>query len=143
MPEPSNRSEHNDGDDETTPLTSQAPLKRSAFSRVKLWALCLFVATGCSFWLLHNFNRRGLPSGEVRGPQRCNAGTRKDNGLTKDVQWDSCSLFIKGQRVFLWSGEIHPWRIPVQSQWLDILQKIKASGMNAVSVYAHWYVRRA
>ncbi|CAG7854539.1 Probable beta-galactosidase A; AltName: Full=Lactase A; Flags: Precursor [Serendipita indica DSM 11827] len=62
----------------------------------------------------------------------------RDNGLTKDVQWDEYSLFIKGRRVLLWSGEIHPWRIPVRSQWLDVLQKIKASGMNAISVYSHW-----
>lgn len=47
-----------------------------------------------------------------------------DNSLTKDVQWDKYGLFIKGQRVFLWSGEIHPWRIPVTSLWLDVLQKV-------------------
>jgi hypothetical protein len=60
------------------------------------------------------------------------------HNLTSLVSWDKYSLFIKGQRVFIWSGEIHPWRIPVKSQWLDVLQKIKASGMNAISVYAHW-----
>jgi hypothetical protein len=141
MLEPSSRLRRNDGD-ETPSLLRPAVSRPGAFSRMKLWALWLLVATGCAFWLSHSLLSTSLLSGEVRSPHRCSASTLKDNGLTKDVQWDGCSLFIKGQRVFLWSGEIHPWRIPVQSQWLDILQKIKATGMNAISVYAHWYVQR-
>jgi len=29
--------------------------------------------------------------------------TRQNNGLTDAVEWDNYSLFIKGQRVFIWS----------------------------------------
>ena len=76
-------------------------------------------------------------------------------GLTDIVQWDNYSLLLKGQRVFLqyvwlylyWmnfrsdfpcsSGEFHTFRLPVPGLWLDILQKAKAMGLNAVSVYAH------
>lgn len=36
------------------------------------------------------------------------------------------------------SGEFHTFRLPVPSLWLDILQKFKAAGLNAVSVYTHW-----
>ncbi len=36
------------------------------------------------------------------------------------------------------SGEFHTFRLPVPSMWLDILQKFKAAGLNAVSVYTHW-----
>jgi hypothetical protein len=36
------------------------------------------------------------------------------------------------------SGEFHTFRLPVPSLWLDILQKAKAAGLNAVSVYTHW-----
>jgi hypothetical protein len=36
------------------------------------------------------------------------------------------------------SGEFHTFRLPVPSLWLDILQKVKAAGLNAVSVYTHW-----
>ena len=36
------------------------------------------------------------------------------------------------------SGEFHSFRLPVPSLWLDILQKAKAAGLNAVSVYSHW-----
>jgi beta-galactosidase GanA len=36
------------------------------------------------------------------------------------------------------SGEFHTYRLPVPDLWLDILQKVKAAGLNAVSVYIHW-----
>lgn len=35
------------------------------------------------------------------------------------------------------SGEFHPWRLPVPSLWPDILEKFKAAGLNAVSIYTH------
>ncbi|KDQ12662.1 glycoside hydrolase family 35 protein [Botryobasidium botryosum FD-172 SS1] len=60
------------------------------------------------------------------------------NGLTDLVQWDGYSLVIKGQRVYLWSGEFHTWRLPVPDLWPDILQKVKAAGLNAISIYVHW-----
>ncbi|KAH7885531.1 glycoside hydrolase family 35 protein [Phlebopus sp. FC_14] len=59
------------------------------------------------------------------------------NGRTTDVMWDKYSLVIKGQRVFIHSGEFHTFRLPVPDLWLDILQKIKAAGFNAISVYTH------
>ena len=39
---------------------------------------------------------------------------------------------VNGDRLFVWSGEFHPFRLPSPSLWLDILQKMKASGYNAV-----------
>ncbi|KAF8551280.1 glycoside hydrolase family 35 protein [Imleria badia] len=59
------------------------------------------------------------------------------NGRTNDVLWDKYSLVLKGQRIFIHSGEFHPFRLPVPGLWLDILQKIKAAGFNAISVYTH------
>ncbi|KAG1721261.1 glycoside hydrolase family 35 protein [Suillus paluster] len=59
------------------------------------------------------------------------------NGRTDDVLWDKYSLVIKGQRVFIHSGEFHTFRLPVPALWLDILQKVKAAGFNAISVYTH------
>ncbi|KAF3284641.1 hypothetical protein TWF970_010935 [Orbilia oligospora] len=58
----------------------------------------------------------------------------------KRVTWDEHSLFIDGKRLFVFSGEVHPWRNPVQSLHLDVLQKLKAAGFNAVSIYFHWGV---
>ncbi|KAH8650698.1 beta-galactosidase [Ilyonectria robusta] len=54
------------------------------------------------------------------------------------VTWDENSLFIKGERVMIYSGEFHPFRLPSPSLWLDIFQKIKAAGFNTVSYYNMW-----
>ncbi|KAJ7232006.1 glycoside hydrolase superfamily [Mycena rebaudengoi] len=61
-----------------------------------------------------------------------------DDGFTDRLKWDHYSFMIDGQRTFVWSGEFHPWRIPVPEVWQDILQKIKSAGFNAVSIYLHW-----
>ncbi|KAH6641286.1 glycoside hydrolase superfamily [Chaetomium tenue] len=61
-----------------------------------------------------------------------------DNGLQKEIQWDHHSIIINGERLFLFGGEMHPFRLPVPELWEDILQKIKASGMRMVSIYTHW-----
>ncbi len=54
------------------------------------------------------------------------------------VSFDEHSLFVRGERVVILSGEFHPWRLPVPSLWLDIFQKIKALGFNCVSFYVNW-----
>ncbi|KAF9240278.1 glycoside hydrolase family 35 protein [Melanogaster broomeanus] len=77
---------------------------------------------------------------DVYGPQDVESTTVTSltgNGRTTDVMWDKYSLVIKGQRVFIHSGEFHTFRLPVPGLWLDILQKIKAAGFNAISVYTH------
>lgn len=56
------------------------------------------------------------------------------------VTWDDHSLFINGERLMLFSGEFHAFRLPVKSLWLDILQKMKASGYNGVSIYFDWHL---
>ena len=38
----------------------------------------------------------------------------------------------------MWSGEVHPFRLPSPSLWLDVLQKMQANGYNAVSIYFNW-----
>jgi beta-galactosidase GanA len=59
-------------------------------------------------------------------------------GLTTVVEWDPKSLFLFGQRLFILSAEIHPWRSPNPNLWSDIFQKVKANGFNTVSFYTHW-----
>lgn len=64
---------------------------------------------------------------------------RNSTGLTNAVTWDPHSLFIQGQRVFILSAEIHPWRLPGNPDlWGDIFQKVKANGFNTVSFYVNW-----
>lgn len=56
-----------------------------------------------------------------------------DNGKTTDVTWDKYSLSVKGERVFVFSGEFHYMRLPVPELWLDVFQKLRSNGFNAVS----------
>ncbi|TDL23439.1 glycoside hydrolase family 35 protein [Rickenella mellea] len=63
---------------------------------------------------------------------------RNSTGLTNVVTWDPHSLSIFGQRIFIYSAEFHPWRLPNPNLWADIFQKLKANGYNTVSFYVHW-----
>lgn len=66
-------------------------------------------------------------------------GRRNSTGLTEDVTWDPTSLSILGQRVFILSAEVHPWRIPGNTVfWRDVFEKIRANGFNTVSFYVNW-----
>jgi hypothetical protein len=63
-----------------------------------------------------------------------NVALANDNGLQKVVTWDNGSLLINGERIIIMSGEFHYQRLPVPELWLDVFQKFKANGMNAVSI---------
>ena len=56
------------------------------------------------------------------------------------MTWDERSLFVRGERIFFYSGEFHPWRLPVTDLWTDVFQKIKALGYNGVSFYVDWFL---
>ncbi|KAF2708494.1 glycoside hydrolase family 35 protein [Pleomassaria siparia CBS 279.74] len=61
-----------------------------------------------------------------------------DNGLNDVVQWDHYSFKVNGKRLFVFSGELHYWRIPVPEVWEDLLEKIKAAGFTAFAFYGNW-----
>jgi beta-galactosidase GanA len=65
------------------------------------------------------------------------------NGLTDAVTWDKYSLMVNNTRVYIYSAEFHYQRLPVPELWLDILQKFKANGFNAVSIYFFWSYHEA
>src|SRR5439155_8773275 len=54
------------------------------------------------------------------------------------VTLDHYSLKLDGHRVYIWSGEFHYWRLPSPSLWRDVLEKMKAAGYNAASIYFDW-----
>ena len=56
-----------------------------------------------------------------------------NNNKTTEVTWDKYSLSVQGERVYVFSGEFHYMRLPVPEMWLDVFQKLKANGFNAVS----------
>ena len=64
----------------------------------------------------------------------------ESQGLTgiHNVSFDHYSMLIDGKRTFLYSGEFDYWRLPSQSEWMDVLEKMKAAGFNAVTIYFNW-----
>ena len=64
----------------------------------------------------------------------------RNTPLQKIVTWDEHSIFVHGERIVLYSGEFHPFRLPVPGLWLDVFQKVKAAGFSAVSFYTDWSV---
>jgi beta-galactosidase GanA len=59
-------------------------------------------------------------------------------GTPQAVSYDQYSMLIGGKRVYVTAGEFDPWRTPSPSLWLDDLQKMKADGYDAVTVYFDW-----
>ncbi len=55
-----------------------------------------------------------------------------------EVTYDRYSLKVDGERVFLWSGEFHYFRLPNPTLWRDVLEKIRAAGFTGVSLYFNW-----
>ncbi|MFH0795928.1 MAG: beta-galactosidase [Candidatus Omnitrophota bacterium] len=53
------------------------------------------------------------------------------------VEFKDKSLWIKGERTFLWSGEMHYFRIP-EDTWQDRLQKARAAFINCTATYFPW-----
>ncbi|KAH8682618.1 putative beta-galactosidase B [Xylariales sp. PMI_506] len=62
------------------------------------------------------------------------------DGLNDVVEWDHYSFLLNGERLFVFSGEFHYWRYPVNRPelWRDFLEKVKAAGFNGFSIYGHW-----
>lgn len=59
------------------------------------------------------------------------------------VTYDKNSFMVDGKRLTVWSGELHYWRLPDPNGWRDVLQKMRADGFNAVSLYFDWGVHQA
>ncbi|KAI8140736.1 beta galactosidase [Fennellomyces sp. T-0311] len=54
------------------------------------------------------------------------------------VSWDKYSLIVNGERIFLFSGEFHYYRLPSPGLWFDIAEKFKALEFNGISFYFYW-----
>ncbi|MFD5516552.1 beta-galactosidase [Streptomyces sp. NPDC127066] len=71
------------------------------------------------------------PTGPAPAPPTADGGRHT-------VGFDRYSMLIDGRRLVIWSGEFHPFRLPSPSLWRDVLQKMRAHGYNAVSIYVAW-----
>ncbi|OQE44287.1 hypothetical protein PENCOP_c002G08254 [Penicillium coprophilum] len=68
-----------------------------------------------------------------------NSDTQSESNVLQDlVTWDQHSIMVRGERLMIFSGEFHPFRLPVPDLWLDVFQKIKSMGFTAVSFYVDW-----
>lgn len=65
-------------------------------------------------------------------------GTATTAPTAHRIGFDKYSFLIDGKRVYLWSGEVHPYRLPSPGLWPDIFQKMKAAGFNTASIYFSW-----
>ena len=63
---------------------------------------------------------------------------RTGTDVNGKVTWDEKSIVVRGERILFYSGEFHPFRLPVPDLWLDVFQKIKALGYSGVSFYVDW-----
>src|SRR5437868_320470 len=54
------------------------------------------------------------------------------------VTYDKYSLRIDDRPLQIFSAEFHYFRLPSPDLWRDVLQKVKAGGFNAVSLYFDW-----
>lgn len=88
----------------------------------------LFVSTAAQHAAALGFT--GMPRMKVKPYKR--------EPLQDLVTWDQHSIFVHGERVLFYSGEFHPFRLPVPGLWLDVFQKIRALGYTGVSFYVDW-----
>lgn len=63
---------------------------------------------------------------------------RPDGAPAHSVTYDRYSMMVDGRRLQVFSGEFHYWRLPSPGLWRDVLEKLRAGGYNAVSVYFDW-----
>ena len=53
------------------------------------------------------------------------------------IAYDSTSFIINGEKIFLYSGEIHYFRVPPQ-EWMRRLLLARQAGLNTISTYVPW-----
>ena len=79
-----------------------------------------------------------FPAAAHASPSVPRARTAPAASAAHTVSWDHYSLMIDGKRAFIYSGSIHPFRLPSPSLWMDVLEKMKAAGFNTITSYFDW-----
>ncbi|MEW9530187.1 beta-galactosidase [Microbispora sp. NPDC049125] len=82
-----------------------------------------------------------LPLGGPAGARASSAEPARSTasaGQSPAVAYDHYSLTIDGRRVIVQAAEFHYFRLPSPGLWRDIMEKLKAGGFNAVSIYFDW-----
>ncbi|KAJ5167175.1 beta-galactosidase A [Penicillium canariense] len=97
------------------------------------WAVVALAAQAAGAALSHQFD--GFSIREHADPAK---RALLQQYMRIKVTWDEHSLFVNGERLMVFSGEVHPYRLPVASLYIDIFEKVKALGFNCVSFYVDW-----
>ncbi|MER5756577.1 beta-galactosidase [Streptomyces sp. NPDC002088] len=106
------------------------PLTRRTFSSLAGTAALGLALTGSGGGTCA-YAAHTAPTGPAPGPPGA-------DGKRHTIGFDRHSLLVDGKRLVVWSGEMHPFRLPSPSLWRDVLQKMRAHGYNAVSIYVSW-----
>jgi beta-galactosidase GanA len=56
------------------------------------------------------------------------------------VEYDRYSMILNGKRTFLNGGEVHYYRMPSPRAWPRMVAKLKAAGLNEISIYVPWQI---
>ncbi|HWG02888.1 MAG TPA: beta-galactosidase [Trebonia sp.] len=109
------------------------------------WAIIDGLTNGTSYTFTVTANTKAASGGQAQttatGPATPQPIAQPRNvlkGASQTVGYDQYSMLIGGKRVYITAGEFDPWRTPSPSLWLDDLQKMKADGYDAVTVYFDW-----
>ncbi|MFF7947181.1 beta-galactosidase [Streptomyces griseorubiginosus] len=106
-------------------------LSRRTFSALAGTTALGFALSGSGGETTRAYASHSVPTGPAPGAPAADRARHT-------VGFDGYSLLVDGRRLVLWSGEMHPFRLPSPSLWRDVLQKMRAHGFNAVSVYVAW-----
>ncbi|HYU05250.1 MAG TPA: beta-galactosidase [Jatrophihabitantaceae bacterium] len=79
-----------------------------------------------------------LLAGLVASKTTAAAGPADEQTTRHTVSYDHYSAMIDGRRVVIRAAEFHYFRLPSPDLWADVLEKYKAAGFNAVSIYFDW-----
>jgi len=121
------------------PPSARPPIARPLARLTALVALAVLGAAGAQ--------ELGIPQASDSAPAQAKAAApspalarvaSQARGKPKKVTWDQYSLMVDGKRIVVWSGEIHPFRLPNPALWRDVIQKMKALGFNGISFYFDW-----
>ncbi|MFE2185057.1 beta-galactosidase [Streptomyces sp. NPDC059455] len=74
----------------------------------------------------------------LTGPAAATPAQAKPRTQEHTVAYDQYSVKVDGEPLYIWGAEFHYFRLPSPDAWRDVLQKIKAGGFNAVSLYFDW-----
>jgi beta-galactosidase GanA len=121
-----------------TAQRNRRPFRRIRAAGTAVIAIALSLAMSSGLGARAGAAPASSPASAPASAPASSPSTPAAHATTHTVTYDGYSFMIDGKRTYLWGGEFHYFRLPSQDLWLDVLQKMKAAGFNAVSLYFDW-----